>query len=164
MAERHPTVERIDEILEKGEMFLAKALLGVQVMIIFSEVVCRYLLNSSLIWSEELARYLLVWIAFVGASIGLKRKGHFGVELLVMAFPRWARKFFAFVTLLVMFIFLGTVTVFGILMTVTADEVSTVMQMPMSYPYAAIPLGGLLMLFHLFAMVRREGLENFYLT
>jgi TRAP-type C4-dicarboxylate transport system permease small subunit len=156
------TMDRMDHRIEEIETFLAKILLAFQVAIIFSEVVCRYLLGTSLIWSEEMARYLLVWIGFMGASIGLKKKGHFGVELLVMALPTALRKLFTVVTITVMFIFLATITVYGVVMIVTADEVSTVMQVSMRYFYAAIPLGGFFMLFHLFIMVKREGLQNFY--
>jgi C4-dicarboxylate transporter, DctQ subunit len=154
--------DRVDDLIERVETLLAKVFLAAQVAIIFSEVVCRYVFSTSLIWSEELARYLLVWTGFMGASIGLKKRGHFGVELLVMALPQGLRKFFTVITILVMFVFLGTVTVYGVIMTVGADEVSTVMQVSMRYFYAAIPLGGLFMLVHLFSMVKREGLQVFY--
>jgi TRAP-type C4-dicarboxylate transport system permease small subunit len=160
MSDQRSGIERIDAFLEGGEAFLVKILLGCQVAIIFSEIVFRYVLDSSLIWSEELARYLLVWVAMLGCSIALRKKGHFGIELLVKEFPKGIRKLCALLTCAVMFIFLGTMTAVGTLMVAQADEVSTVMQMPMRYPYAAIPLGGFLMLFHLFVLVRRDGLEK----
>ena len=160
MTNQPGVIERVDTILERGETFLVKILLGCQVLIIFSEIVFRYVLDSSLIWSEELARYLLVWVAMLGCSIALSKKGHFGVEILVNAFPEGIRKCCALLTYVVMFLFLGTMAAVGTLMVAQADEVSTVMQMPMRYPYAAIPLGGFLMLFHLFALVRRHRLDR----
>ena len=155
-------MDRIDARIGQVEAFLAKTFLAIQVAIIFSEVVCRYALGTSLVWSEELARYLLVWIGFLGASIGLRMRGHFGVELLVMALPPGLRKVLTCLTITVMFIFLGIVTFYGVIMVASADEVSTVMQVSMRYFYAAIPLGGLFMLVHLFTMVKRGGLQNFY--
>ena len=154
-------LEKMDGNVEGVECFLVKILLTFQVIIIFLEIIFRYLFNSSLIWSEELARYLLVWIAMLGCSIGLKRKGHFGIDLLVQAFPRTLRNVCVTLTYTVMFLFLGTMTVVGVMMVVQAREVSTVMQLSMSYPYAAIPLGGALMLFHLIVIARKKGLKDF---
>jgi TRAP-type C4-dicarboxylate transport system permease small subunit len=154
-------IERVDDRVEGVENFVVKILLTFQVLIIFSEIIFRYVLNSSLIWSEELARYLLVWIAMFGCAIGLKKKGHFGIDLLVRTFPPGLRKLCLLLTYTIMFIFLGTMTVVGVLMVAQAGEVSTVMRISMSYPYAAIPLGGLLMIFHLIVIVKQEGLRTF---
>jgi len=44
--------------------------------------ISRFVLRDSLSWSEELARYLMVWATFIGASIGVKRGSHVGVEAL----------------------------------------------------------------------------------
>lgn len=44
------------------------------------QVFCRYILNSSLFWSEELARYMLVWLSFIGATVAYYRHLHPGVD------------------------------------------------------------------------------------
>ncbi len=46
------------------------------------QVFCRYVLNSSLFWSEELARYMLVWLSFLGATVAYYRNLHPGVDAL----------------------------------------------------------------------------------
>jgi len=46
------------------------------------QVFCRYILNSSLFWSEELARYMLVWLSFFGATVAYYRNLHPGVDVL----------------------------------------------------------------------------------
>ena len=46
------------------------------------QVFCRYILNSSLFWSEELARYMLVWLSFFGATVAYYRNLHPGVDAL----------------------------------------------------------------------------------
>lgn len=52
------------------------------VIVIFTNVVMRYIFNNSLSWSEELARYMFVWFSWMGVSAGLKDGEHLRVELL----------------------------------------------------------------------------------
>jgi TRAP-type transport system small permease protein len=58
-------------------------LLAVMAAIVAAEVFCRYILNASLAWSEELSRYLFIWVSFLGAVIALVRGTHIGVDSLV---------------------------------------------------------------------------------
>ncbi len=51
-------------------------------ILVATQVFCRYVLNSSLFWSEELARYMLVWLSFLGASVAYYRNLHPGVDAL----------------------------------------------------------------------------------
>ena len=51
-------------------------------MLVAVQVFCRYVLNSSLFWSEELARYMLVWLSFLGATVAYYRNLHPGVDAL----------------------------------------------------------------------------------
>ena len=51
------------------------------------QVFCRYVLNSSLFWSEELARYMLVWLSFFGATVAYYRNLHPGVDVLTSRIP-----------------------------------------------------------------------------
>ena len=57
------------------------------VAIIFTQVVTRYLLHVSLSWSEEFARYLLIWLAMLSAAYGFKIKAHFALVFVVNRFP-----------------------------------------------------------------------------
>ncbi len=49
-------------------------------LLVAVQVFCRYILNSSLFWSEELARYMLVWLSFLGANVAYYRNLHPGVD------------------------------------------------------------------------------------
>jgi len=51
-------------------------------ILVAAQVFCRYVLNSSLFWSEELARYMLVWLSFFGATVAYYRNLHPGVDAL----------------------------------------------------------------------------------
>ncbi|WP_457575150.1 TRAP transporter small permease [Desulfomarina sp.] len=68
-------VNRLLEYLLFGLGFSMAVLVAVQVF-------CRYVLNASLFWSEELARYMLVWLSFLGATVAYYRNLHPGVDVL----------------------------------------------------------------------------------
>lgn len=53
-------------------------------LLVAVQVFCRYALNSSLFWSEELARYMLVWLSFFGATVAYYRNLHPGVDVLTV--------------------------------------------------------------------------------
>ena len=84
-------VERLVEKL----MALALALI---VVLIFSNVVGRYLLGASFAGAEELSRLLFVWLVFLGAILTLRRRAHLGVELVQARLPRQWRKVCAVIT------------------------------------------------------------------
>jgi TRAP-type C4-dicarboxylate transport system permease small subunit len=69
------TLNRAVEYVLFGLGFSMAILVAVQVF-------CRYVLNSSLFWSEELARYMLVWLSFFGATVAYYRNLHPGVDTL----------------------------------------------------------------------------------
>ncbi|MBE0585552.1 MAG: TRAP transporter small permease [Desulfofustis sp.] len=58
-------------------------LLGLMVIIVFSNVIARYFLNSSLAWSEELSRFMLIWLAFLGSILAYIKNEHLGLDLLI---------------------------------------------------------------------------------
>jgi len=61
--------------------------LATMVVLVFSNVVLRYVFNSGIAISEELSRWLLVWLTFLGAIVALRRHAHLGVDTLVRALP-----------------------------------------------------------------------------
>src|SRR6478672_4878450 len=63
------------------------ACLAVMVVLVFTNVVMRYLFNSGIPTSEELSRWLLVWLTFLGAIVALRQHAHLGVDTLVRALP-----------------------------------------------------------------------------
>ncbi len=72
----------------------ALAFLGITMALIVAlQVFCRYVLNHSLFWSEELARYLLVWLTFLGATAAYYRKIHPGIDILTLRLNKNLQKF-----------------------------------------------------------------------
>jgi TRAP-type C4-dicarboxylate transport system permease small subunit len=61
--------------------------LAVMVVLVFTNVVLRYIFNSGIATSEELSRWLLVWLTFLGAIVALREHAHLGVDSLIKALP-----------------------------------------------------------------------------
>jgi TRAP-type C4-dicarboxylate transport system permease small subunit len=65
--------------------------LAVMVVLVFTNVVLRYIFNSGIATSEELSRWLLVWLTFLGAIVALREHAHLGVDSLIRALPPHGR-------------------------------------------------------------------------
>ncbi|MBT8407877.1 MAG: TRAP transporter small permease [Deltaproteobacteria bacterium] len=129
------------------------------------QVICRYLLGAALTWSEEFARYGLVWITFLGGSVAVKRGAHMGVEALLNALSPKVRKMVQLFTLLCVMGFLVIATIKGgQLALFNMKQHSPAMGVPMGLVYFAIPTGCLIMLIHaaqeLIALLRRSLVEE----
>src|SRR5437867_2710988 len=82
---------RLRWLLRLPEIVLVGLLL-IMSTVVFMQVVFRYFLHFPLAWSEELARFLFVWVSLLGAAIGVKQRAHFGFGLLLHALPAGARR------------------------------------------------------------------------
>ena len=126
-------------------------LLVATVVVTFSQVVTRYFLHVSLSWSEEVARFLFVWIAMLGAAYGFKTKSHFAIVFLVNRFPSRLQRlvgtlvFFIASTFLIVFV----LEALYLILNISIDQRAPVTQMTMAVPHSAAPVGGTLMLYYL---------------
>lgn len=74
------------------------ALLAVMVVLVFANAAGRYLLNTGLAASEEIARLAFVWMIFLGAILAVRERSHVGVDMLVKRLPRWGQRLCLLVT------------------------------------------------------------------
>lgn len=72
---------------------LMALLLAVMVVLVFGNVVLRYAFDSGITVSEEMSRWLFVWMTFLGAVVAIKERGHLGTDMLVSRLPRAGKKF-----------------------------------------------------------------------
>lgn len=82
--------------LVDGYFFLLKVLialfLAIMVVLVFGNVVLRYAFNSGITVSEEVSRWLFVWLTFLGAVVAMREHGHLGVDSLVRRLPALGKK------------------------------------------------------------------------
>lgn len=125
-------------------------LISAMSVVIFSQILYRKLFNGSIPWSEELARYLFVWTAWLGAAIGVKRGAHFGVDLLVKSFPVLLRRLTRIVVMAVAVFFLCVAIWKGFDLSINNwFQKSPAMRIPMTFPYLSVPVGAFFMLYFL---------------
>lgn len=125
------------------------SILIILVVVSFYQVITRYVFRVSLSWSEELARYLLLWFGMLTAAYCFKIKVHFALTFVFKKFPFAVRKIiniFIFSVLNIMFL---VMIIWGFKYAYIAIGTnSPVMKLPLPFVYAAIPVGGGLMLFY----------------
>jgi TRAP-type C4-dicarboxylate transport system permease small subunit len=129
---------RIVDLLFRFFEFVLVVLLAAMVVMVFGNVVLRYAFNSGITVSEELSRFAFIWLAFIGAVVGVRDRAHLGADFVVNALPPAARKVcFLLCSGLIIWsaalIFIGTFRGHAINM----ENYSPVMGIPMEYVYAS---------------------------
>ena len=148
---------RLDHILAKAEAAALIALVAVMTVAVFLQVLYRYVLTQPLYWSEELARYLFVWLSILGATLGLQKRGHFGLDFFFRMFPEQVKRCMGFFIHLLMGAVVLVILVQGItLVQKTVLQESPAMGISMSWAYASLPVGGALMAIHLFVIFLKD--------
>lgn len=135
-------------ILDKLEEIILVILMVAMTISVVIQVFSRTVLNVSPSWTEEVARYMLVWITFVGASLGAKRGAHMGVEAFTMILPKKVQKAVAAITWLICAAFTAITCVNSISilqLQMATGQVSAAIQLPMWIPYAGVTVGMFLM-------------------
>ncbi|MDR3284175.1 MAG: TRAP transporter small permease [Treponema sp.] len=75
------------------EQTVSIALMSLMTVIMFIQVIMRYVFSNSLSWSEELARYMFIWLVYFGISYGAKIRKHIKIEAFLGVFPKKARPY-----------------------------------------------------------------------
>jgi len=129
-------MKTLTDLFFKLAEILLVTMLVVMVVMVFGNVVLRYGFNSGIISSEELSRYLFIWITFLGAIVAMRENAHLGLDTVVRLLPRAGKKLcFALSNLLMLgccaLMFYGTWKQHGI----NATTLSPVTETPMSWVY-----------------------------
>jgi TRAP-type C4-dicarboxylate transport system permease small subunit len=137
------------------------ACLGVMTCVVFVSVVFRYILNSPLTWSEELASLLFAWLTFVGAYVGFRTHSHIRIDTVTMFLPATVRRGVLLLAdvgvlfLLLVFIWQG----FSLVATTWSLEFPA-MEISRGYLYVSLPIGACLMLGAILLSWRVKGSDS----
>ena len=117
---------------------LIAAMLAVMVVLVFGNVVLRYAFNSGISVSEELSRWLFVWMTFLGAVVAINERGHLGTDSLISRLPVAGQKFCLGLSLLLMLFICWLVFKGSLEQTkINWESTSAVMETSMGYFYAS---------------------------
>lgn len=144
-------LDRLGRIVEKVNRVAEKTMavfIAAMSLILIGNVFTRYVLSFSLTWSAELARYCMVWAAFLGITVLVNRSEHLRVDLVERALSESQKRLLgAFVQLVSMLLFAILAGYGAMLVVQTRGQVAaSVPHLPMNLVYAVIPFSGVLML------------------
>jgi TRAP-type C4-dicarboxylate transport system permease small subunit len=130
------------------EVAVSVILVGI-VAVTFAQVVFRYVLMAPLSWSEELARFLLLWLASLSAAYAFKLKSHFALTFVVDWFDesiqRHIRTLVTFIVAGFLLIFIRQAFSFTL---AVRDQIAPGTQMSMAIPYSSALVGSILMFYY----------------
>jgi len=123
----------------------------IMLVTIFAQVVSRYMFNYTPEWSEELSRFLFVWVVFLGSALIMGESGHLAVEFMPNLLKgKKSGKILTMIIILFSYLFIAILFTQGLKMTTTMTfQKSPGLDISMSYVYSIIPLSSVLMLLYL---------------
>ncbi len=132
------------------EWAVALLMLGL-VVVVFGQVALRYLTYQPLAWTEEMGRYVFIWLSLLGAAVGGKRAAHFSVDFVPNRLPARPRHLFRACIRLVEASFFGLLVWGSVeIVRVAHMQESASIGIPMSIPYGSLLVaGGLLLVYSL---------------
>lgn len=127
--------------LEEYSLILCLAVMGI---VLFVQIIMRTFFSAPLKWAEELARYLQIWITFLGIGYGIRRGSHIGMTLLKDRLPPILKAICGLIVDVAGF--LAFIVLFRTSLQFLAYQnvVSTAMELPMQLVYLVIPVGAVI--------------------
>lgn len=148
-------LNRIERILVNCNRWLLILLLLAMACIVFANVVLRYSTGDSIVWAEEVARHLMIWVTFLGAGLVLRFGGHVAIDNLHQAVSTRSARWLRTLVAVGIGIFCLVMTYFSVLYVwATRFQTTAATDIPISFIYVAMPVGFLLMFVHLLFIVR----------
>jgi TRAP-type C4-dicarboxylate transport system permease small subunit len=158
MSQRQSKILCIEQVFHDVMKWVLFVITGAMTFVVLLGVLFRYILKAPLPWSEELARYLMVWGASLGASIAYREGTHIAITMLVDKFHGVTGKVIIWITQIIVIIFMTIVMLEGfILISKLSGQTSPAMEIPMAWPYLAVPVGCLFILFEALIMIFLKG-------
>lgn len=139
---------QVDTFLEWTMAFL----LGVMVLDVFWGVITRYLLESQSSWTDELARFLLVWLSILGAAYASGKKLHIAIDLLPQQLNPKQQNYLDIVIHLIVLLFAISVFLVGgiryVYISFALGQTSPALQLPIGFVYMVLPISGFFILYY----------------
>jgi TRAP-type C4-dicarboxylate transport system permease small subunit len=141
-------MKKFDKFLEH---FLS-LLMAIMLLSVSWQVISRYLLGDASSFTDELARYLLIWVGLLGAAYAAGKRMHLAIDILPSKLSGRNRYRLAIFLNLLIILFAVTTMVIGgsrlVYITYSLGQTSAAMQLPLAYVYTIIPFSGLLIVYY----------------
>ena len=138
-------IDRFAGKLEKVTRISCVVMSCSMVAIVSSGVIARYLMRNPMVWTEEISRTLMIWTAFFGISIAVRKRSHLGVSFFVARMPISLQRLIKLFTDGLTIWFLYVLTIYGFRMVESSkSQIETATGISMSYFFICVPICGLL--------------------
>ncbi len=137
-------INRVVNTIEENFSIICFSVMSI---VVFVSVIFRYVLKWSLPWGEELARYLMIWGILIGVSIGVRKRTHMGLEIIIEKMPQKIQKPLVFISHLIIIGTFGFLTIMSFLMVLELHgrgQTSPSLSIPMYLVYSSLLIGFLL--------------------
>lgn len=141
-------MRKLDLLISRAEEGLVGLLILSASLVLFANVIARYVFNDGFSWAEEFVRYQIIWMVMLGASVAARQGIHIGVDILRRFTPPTMAKVIALLVHGISVGFCIFLVVYGVQLTEQTHrfgQLSSALQAPMWVIQLAIPVGGLLM-------------------
>ncbi|RSL31437.1 TRAP transporter small permease [Salibacterium salarium] len=139
-------------IFYKAEEVLLGILIAAATAVLFANVVLRYGFAANTSWANELVRYIMIWITFIGMGLCFRRGIHVGIDLLMNYLSKKATKVVQVIVNLLSISFLLFLGLYGlelVLFSIDTGQITPSLEIGMFWVYVVIPLGCALSIFHI---------------
>jgi len=148
-------LRRFDRHFLRLNRALLMLLLALMAILVFANVVLRYTTGDSIVWAEELSRYLMIWLTFLGAGLVLRYGGHLAIDNLQNVVSAGiGRLLRALIVLCIAGFALAMIWLGSLYILRAWDQTTPVMELPFGLVYSALPVGFAFLLLHLAMFVR----------
>jgi len=156
---------KLEHVIVKLLYYVCALLMLVMVSVVTAQVVSRYVFGNPFTWTEELARYVFVWMSMLGTAVGVKYGAHIALDLLEKKLRGLARQILIAVNQLLILSLGGFLAYSGFkLMQIGTRQTSPTLSLPMEWVYVVIPVSGLLIIFFVITgtavKLKRRGGEH----
>lgn len=145
-------IKFIDKI-NKVARYTVSTMFTVMVILVAIQILTRFVIDFPISWSEEIARYLMIYIVFLGSALLVRKNGHIAIDFLLEIVNDKNKKRLNFVNLAISTVFFLVLVYSGIELTIVViGQVTPTLQFSMAWAYAAMPLGAILMVLNALAV------------
>lgn len=139
---------KIDRVLAA----ILVALMSIMVINVLWQVASRYLLGAPSLFTDELANFLLIWVGLLGAAYAAGQRSHLAIDILPNSLTGKKKRNLNIIIGILTIIFSLTIMVIGgarlVHITLSLDQISATLQVPLGYVYLVMPISGLLIIYY----------------
>lgn len=155
-------LDKLDRLMFKVLFYACAILMFSMAAVVSAQVLSRYIIGRPFTWSEELARYIFVWMSFLGMAIGIKQGSHVALDILQKKLTGVSKKILILLNNFLVFFFGVSLSISGFkLFELGMRQNSPTLQLPMQYVYIVIPISGIIVVYFVVSETIRALKDDF---